>query len=124
MAEVVRRLFSVKRWSPDEVGPKLGISRATIYNRLKDGGWSAGELEQIAELAGQSVFDLEDARRQLAENPDMSILPPSRLRAAAGRPTDGEPYSGSTLPLVDVTGSSMSPALEDGWKCRVRRAMT
>ncbi len=69
MAEVVRRLFSVKRWSPDEVGPKLGISRATIYNRLKDGGWSAGELEQIAELAGQSVFDLEDARRQLAENP-------------------------------------------------------
>lgn len=124
MAEVVRRLFSVKRWSPDDVGPKLGMSRATIYNRLKAGGWSAGELESIAELAGQSVFDLEDARRQLTENPDMSILPPSRLRAAAGRPTDGESYLGPAPALVNVTGNSMSPALEDGWKCRVRRAMT
>lgn len=55
VASVVRMLMARSRMSVEQLGAVVGISRGTLYNRLKaENPWQAWELKVIAEHFGES----------------------------------------------------------------------
>ena len=51
-------LLKVRRSTVDQLAACTGITRATLYRKLRDGRWNANETGAIADRFGVDVADL------------------------------------------------------------------
>ena len=54
----VAGLLRVRRSTVDDLAAATGITRATLYRKLRDGRWSANDVGAIADAFGVGVVDL------------------------------------------------------------------
>lgn len=49
----ISNAINARSWSQREAARKFGLHRSTLRRRYDQGGWTIGELRQVAEALGQ-----------------------------------------------------------------------